>query len=376
MSRTGKDYSCLMAKLGQSRDIGVIGKVLLTGHTGFKGIWMTLLLEELGIEVVGLSLPAERDSLFARLNRAGSIDEHLFDINDRERVAQVIRESGAKTVIHMAAQPLVLLSYENPVKTFETNVMGTVNVLDGALYSKNVETVIVVTTDKVYENKNTGVRFTESDSLAGKDPYSASKVGTESVVAAWTQISRTHDGPTIISARAGNVIGGGDFAKDRIIPDIVRGVLSGNEVEIRNPNSTRPWQHALDPLVGYLLAAIDGSKKKEPFSVNFGPSDSSLKVSEVVKQAEAVFGSKLRINYPNSNVTNLESHLLDLNSTLANERLNWFPAQDQIQSIKGTFDWWAGVIGNQMTAQEACRQDITSFVKAHGFKGYKKNISE
>lgn len=356
-----------MAKQGQSRDIGAIGKVLLTGHTGFKGTWMTLLLEELGIEVVGLSLPAERDSLFSRLNREGSIDEHLFDINDREKVAQVIRSSGAKTVIHMAAQPLVLVSYENPVKTFETNVMGTVNVLDGAFSSKNVETVVVVTTDKVYENKNTGVRFTESDSLAGKDPYSASKVGTESAVAAWTQISRTQGGPTIISGRAGNVIGGGDFAKDRIIPDIIRGVLNGNEVEIRNPRSTRPWQHALDPLAGYLLAAIDGSLSKESYSVNFGPSDSSLQVSEVVGQAEKVFGEKLKINYPDSNIANLESHLLDLDSGLANERLEWFPAQDQIQSIKGTFDWWMGVIGNQMTAQEACGQDVTSFVKAHGF---------
>lgn len=355
-----------MAKQGQSRDIGAIGKVLLTGHTGFKGTWMTLLLEELGIEVVGLSLPAERDSLFSRLNREGSIDEHLFDICDREKVAQVIRSSGAKTVIHMAAQPLVLLSYENPVKTFETNVLGTVNVLDGAFSSKNVETVVVVTTDKVYENKNSGVRFTESDSLAGKDPYSASKVGTESAVAAWTQISRTQGGPTIISARAGNVIGGGDFAKDRIIPDIIRGVLNGNEVEIRNPRSTRPWQHALDPLAGYLLAAIDGSLSKEPYSVNFGPNDSSLQVSEVVEQAEKVFGEKLKINYPDSIIANLESHLLDLDSSLANERLKWFPAQDQIQSIEGTFDWWTGVIGNQMTAQEACGQDVTSFIKAHG----------
>jgi CDP-glucose 4,6-dehydratase len=356
-----------MAKQGQSRDIGKIGKVLLTGHTGFKGTWMTLLLEELGIEVVGVSLPAEQDSLFSRLNREGSIDEHFFDLNDRAKVAQVLKSSGAKTVIHMAAQPLVLLSYENPVKTFETNVMGTVNVLDGAFSSKNVEIVVVVTTDKVYENKNTGVRFTESDSLAGKDPYSASKVGTESAVAAWTQISRIQGGPTVISARAGNVIGGGDFAKDRIIPDIIRGVLNGTEVEIRNPQSTRPWQHALDPLAGYLLAAIDGSLKKEPFSVNFGPSDSSLQVSKVVEEAERVFGNKLKVKYPSSSMDNLESLLLDLNSNLANERLNWTPAQDQIQSIKGTFDWWSGVIENQVTVQEACRQDVTSFIDSHGF---------
>lgn len=356
-----------MGKQGQSRDIEVIGKVLLTGHTGFKGIWMTLLLEALGIEVVGLSLPAERDSLFSRLGREGSIDEHLFDLNDRERVAQVIRNSQAKTIIHMAAQPLVLFSYEDPVKTFETNVMGTVNVLDGAFSSKNIETLVVVTTDKVYENKNNGVRFIESNSLAGKDPYSASKVGTESAVAAWTQISRTKGGPTVISARAGNVIGGGDFAKDRIIPDIVRGVLNGAEVEIRNPRSTRPWQHALDPIAGYLLAAIDGSLKKEHFSVNFGPSDSSLEVSAVVEQAKKAFGDRLRIKYPDSNTGNLESHLLDLNSNLAKERLDWIPAQDQIQAIKGTFDWWTNVIDNQKSAHEACLLDVANFIKAHEF---------
>ena len=367
MSRTGKDYSSPMAKHGQSRDIKAIGKVLLTGHTGFKGTWMTLLLASLGVEVVGLSLPAEQDSLYSRLNRNGAIDEHIFDINDKERVAKAIRISGANTIIHMAAQPLVLQSYVNPLKTFETNVMGTVNVLDGAFASRKIETIVVVTTDKVYENKNAGIRFIESDSLAGKDPYSASKVGTEAAVAAWTQISRAQGGPTVISARAGNVIGGGDYAKDRIIPDIIRGVINETEVEIRNPRSTRPWQHALDPLAGYLLAAIDGSFNKDSFSVNFGPSDSSLQVSEVVEHAEKVFGERLKITYPTLNTSNLESLLLDLDSNLANKRLNWMPAQTQLQSIKGTFDWWLDVLEKVKSPLEACQLDVHNFIKAHGF---------
>jgi CDP-glucose 4,6-dehydratase len=354
-----------MAKQVQSRNIGAIGKVLLTGHTGFKGTWMTLLLESLGIEVVGLSLQADPESLYSRLGRTGIIEEHFFDINDADKVSKVINESQAKTIFHMAAQPLVLSSYDNPTKTFETNVMGAVNVLDGSFSSNKVETIVVVTTDKVYENKNFGRRFVESDSLAGKDPYSASKVGTEAVISAWTQISRIHGGPTVISARAGNVIGGGDFAKDRIIPDIVRGVIKGTEVEIRNPNSTRPWQHALDPIVGYLFAAIDGTERREPFSVNFGPSDPSLPVLEVVKSAKNIFGDKLQIRHPNESLSNLESHLLDLDSTWAKLNLNWSPARSQTEAIRDTLLWWDSVLANEKSALEACEADVNSFVKSH-----------
>ncbi len=354
-----------MAQHEERRDTRIIGKVLLTGHTGFKGIWTTLLLESLGIEVVGLALPPEPDSLYNRLGRSGAIDEYLFDISDADRVSKVISDSQAKTVIHMAAQPLVLLSYDNPVKTFETNVMGAVNVLAGAFSSSKVETVVVVTTDKVYENKNSGKRFVESDSLAGKDPYSASKVGTEAAAAAWTQLSRVYGGPTIITARAGNVIGGGDLAKDRIIPDIIRGVSQSSEVEIRNPDSTRPWQHALDPIVGYLLAAIDGTSRKDHFSVNFGPTDSSLPVREVVESAKSIFGDKIKFKHPKESISSLESHLLDLDSTWARLNLDWFPARSQNEAIKETFLWWDAVLTKTKSASEACAEDINRFIKAH-----------
>jgi len=354
-----------MAKHEDHRDTRILGKVLLTGHTGFKGIWTTLLLESLGIEVVGLALPPEPDSLYNRLGRAGAIDEYLFDISDAERVSKVICDSQAKTIIHMAAQPLVLLSYANPVKTFETNVMGSVNVLEGAFSSNRVETVVVVTTDKVYENKNSGRRFVESDSLAGKDPYSASKVGTEAVAAAWTQISRIYGGPTVITARAGNVIGGGDLAKDRIIPDIIRGVIQSSEVEIRNPNSTRPWQHALDPIAGYLLAAIDGTSRKEHFSVNFGPTDSSLPVRDVVESAKGILGEKIKFRYPNESSKSMESHLLDLDSTWAQLNLDWSPARSQNEAITETFLWWDAVLAKEKSASEACANDINSFIQSH-----------
>lgn len=354
-----------MANQEDLRDPRIIGKVLLTGHTGFKGVWTTLLLESLGIEVVGLALPPEPDSLYHRLGRAGAVEEYLFDISDAERVTKVISDSQVKTVVHMAAQPLVLHSYANPVKTFETNVMGTVNILHGAFSSNKVETVAVVTTDKVYENKNTGKRFVESDSLAGRDPYSASKVGTEAAAAAWSQISRIYGGPTVITARAGNVIGGGDLAKDRIIPDIIRGVIQSSEVEIRNPNSTRPWQHALDPIVGYLLAAAYGTLRKENFSVNFGPTDSSLPVSEVVESAKSIFGERIRFKFPKESRKSLESHFLDLDSTWAQLNLDWFPARSQSEAINQTFLWWDAVLAKEKSASEACADDINRFIKAH-----------
>jgi CDP-glucose 4,6-dehydratase len=356
-----------MANRQPSRDLGKLGKVLLTGHTGFKGTWATLLLQELGLEVVGLSLPAEPGSLYERLNRRGAIEEHFFDIADRQSLADLLENSDIQTVIHMAAQPLVLFSYKNPAKTFETNVLGTVNVLDACFSSASVKTVVVVTTDKVYENKNIGKRFVETDSLAGKDPYSASKVGAEAAVAAWTQISKISGGPTVISARAGNVIGGGDFAQDRIIPDIVRGFLDQKPVEIRNPKSTRPWQHALDPISGYLIAAIDATLNKKPYAVNFGPRDQSMEVQEVVKVASQVFKNRLNVLYPKIIQNNLEAELLDLDSGFAEEYLGWKPVWTQQESITRTFEWWVKVEERPEKISDICKGDIRAFISAHGF---------
>jgi CDP-glucose 4,6-dehydratase len=267
----------------------------------------------------------------------------------------------------MAAQPLVLLSYKNPTKTFETNVLGTVNVLDACFSSVSVKSIVVVTTDKVYENKNIGKRFVETDSLAGKDPYSASKVGTEAAVAAWSQISKVSGGPTVISVRAGNVIGGGDFAQDRIIPDIVRGFLDQKPVEIRNPKSTRPWQHALDPISGYLIAAIDATVNKKPYAVNFGPRDQSLEVQEVVKIASQVFKNRLNVLYPKTNQKNLEAELLDLDSRFAEEYLGWKPAWNQEEAITRTFEWWLKVEEQPEKISDICKDDIRAFISAHGF---------
>jgi CDP-glucose 4,6-dehydratase len=337
--------------------IGVNGKTLVTGHSGFKGTWMTLLLEKLGVEVIGLSLPPEEGSLFQRCGRVGAIQEKFLDIRNFEGIQEFLSLHNPTNIIHMAAQPLVLESYRSPRATFGTNVMGTVNLLDAAFRTDSTKNIVVVTTDKVYRNDNSGNRFVESDPLGGKDPYSASKVGTESVVSAWQQIHRVSGGPKVISVRAGNVIGGGDWASDRLLPDLVRGFIDGSPIKIRNSESTRPWQHVLDPLVGYLLALAHISEGGEDEVFNFGPDKDSLTVREVVRITKEVWPGKSEIEFSPS-IRGLESEKLDLDSTLAAKVLGWYPIFTQEESIRKTFEWWQKVLLDSQDPQNACFEDI------------------
>jgi CDP-glucose 4,6-dehydratase len=339
------------------------GPLLLTGHTGFKGTWMTFLLEHLNVPVVGYSLPAEKDSLFERAERTGAIPEVFADIRDHEALDRFIDLHKPSTIIHMAAQPLVLKSYESPHETFEINVMGTVNVLDVAFRKEFVKAVIVVTTDKVYRNDNSGRAFIETDPLEGKDPYSGSKVAAEAAVAAWQQISKISGGPKVVSVRAGNVIGGGDFAKNRIIPDVIRGVLAGNPVEIRNPESTRPWQHVLDPLHGYLSLLSRIGKLSDSQSFNFGPSEQPLRVHEVVKIGMEIFEtSNLTPLSKKASSDSLEANQLALDSTCAGNILGWRSLIDQETAIKMTFNWWKLYIDNVQNAEILCRDEVSKFL--------------
>ena len=334
------------------------GPLLLTGHTGFKGTWMTFLLEHLGVPVVGYSLEPENDSLFDRAERTGAIPEIFADIRDYETLEKFIDKHKPSTIIHMAAQPLVLKSYENPRETFDVNVMGTVNVLDIAFKKDFIKAIIVVTTDKVYRNDNSGRAFVETDPLEGKDPYSASKVGTEAVVAAWQQIAKVSGGPKVVSVRAGNVIGGGDFAENRIIPDLIRGVISGLPVEIRNPDSTRPWQHVLDPSRGYLLALEDSLENFSCQNLNFGPKDKNLTVGEVTKIANPFFPNLVISLEENQMLQNKESINLDLDSSLSLKILNWSPSFSQKEAVNMSFDWWKKVINNTAPIKELCLDEI------------------
>ena len=334
------------------------GPVLVTGHTGFKGTWLTLLLEELGVEVVGYSLAPEEDSLYDRIGREGKILEEYADIRDLNSIQNFIKRTKPVTVVHLAAQPLVIESYKSPRETFETNVLGTVNFLDAAFQTETVKAFLAITTDKVYKNDNSGVAFKESDALIGKDPYSASKVGSEAAIAAWQQIAKSLGGPKVVAARAGNVIGGGDWAKDRLIPDLIRGFSRGEVVHVRNPMSTRPWQHVLDPLIGYLLTLQEILNGSDIESINFGPAETSLAVSEVVEIAKESWGESANVKLERSADSVYEASKLELSSRLAKESLNWDPVWSQRSAVQATTEWWKGLLLNGRDPLELCQKDI------------------
>lgn len=342
------------------------GPILLTGHTGFKGVWMTLLLEEMGIRVVGFSHPPQKSSLFERMSRTGAITEIFADIRDYDELNKFIDAERPSAVIHMAAQPLVLESYNKPRETFEVNVMGTVNLLSCAFDKDFIKSIIVVTTDKVYRNNNSGHSFIETDPLEGRDPYSSSKVGTESAISSWQQIAKVSGGPKVVSVRAGNVIGGGDFASNRIIPDLIRGYLSDTPAVIRNPNSSRPWQHVLDPIYGYILALEATLNDLEIVRVNFGPTSKSLPVSEIMKVAQETLGIEAVTVVDTQNEflqIQSESKSLDLDSSYANKYLSWSPCWDQKSAIVATFEWWKNVLNLKCSPQEATKNDINKLAK-------------
>ena len=320
----------------------------------------------MGVRVVGYSLPPHKDSLFERTNRTGAIPELFADIRNFEEIDRFIDTLKPSAVIHMAAQPLVLESYKNPRETFEVNVMGTVNLLSSVFEKKYIEAVVVVTTDKVYRNDNSGRLFLETDPLEGKDPYSSSKVGTEAAVSAWQQITKVIGGPKVISVRAGNVIGGGDLASNRIIPDLIRGYLGKSQVVVRNPESSRPWQHVLDPLYGYILALESALGAGEIERVNFGPTSKSLPVTEIINIAEMILGIRTVIETGTQGAmskTQSESISLDLDSSYAKRVLSWSPCWNQKSAIQATFEWWEKVLSNYCSAEDAITHDINLMAK-------------
>lgn len=339
------------------------GPIMVTGHTGFKGTWLTLLLQKLEIPVIGLSLEPTKNSLFDRAQRLGSVPEEFIDIRDVTAVNHFVSQYQPSVIIHMAAQPLVLESYKTPRETFEINVMGTTNILSAAFLESSVIAVGVITTDKVYQNDNSGRAFVESDPLSGKDPYSASKTATEAVVKAWQQIARVNGGPRVLSLRAGNVLGGGDWADNRLLPDIIRAFKHQNKIELRNPNSTRPWMHVLDPLNGYLLAIGHVIEGNETEAFNFGPNSKSLTVKRIAELSQSVWPYPVEISAPHDLVSkNYEAHSLSLNSTKAQQTLGWSPIWSQEQAVISSVRWWNAVLNNGATPFDACMNDIRAFL--------------
>jgi CDP-glucose 4,6-dehydratase len=340
----------------------ISGPVLITGHTGFKGTWLTLILESLGIPTCGYSLAPEEKSLYSISKRKGMINESFSDIRDFESVNKFIRETKPSLIVHLAAQPLVLESYNNPKLTFETNVLGTLNILESGFKFDSVKGILVATTDKVYRNAKNNNRFTETDPLEGSDPYSSSKVAAEAVAKAWQKIRSISSGPSVLVARAGNVIGGGDYSKNRLVPDLIHGFSNNQNVTIRNSSSTRPWQHVIDPLYGYLNYLEDGLKNETKEALNFGPIEKSKSVREFVEIAQKTWGKETNITFENSNL-NTESNFLDIDPSLAIATLNWKPRFTQEEAIMSTISWWKKVIFDKVSPLEACLNDIQSYAK-------------
>ena len=322
-------------------------KILVTGHTGFKGSWLSLWLLNLGADVYGYSLtpdtePNHKDLLGLEIN------EYLKDIRDLASVEEAVKAINPDIVFHLAAQPLVRRSYREPIETWATNVMGTANLLSALRGASNLSSVIIVTTDKCYKNNNWAWGYRETDELGGHDPYSSSKAATELLVSSFRDSFFNDTGsPLLATARAGNVIGGGDWSEDRLVPDIVRSISSGEILAIRSPNATRPWQHVLESIYGYLKLGTKLIEGDNNFSGawNFGPSKSS---NCTVKEALLIFKKYWPdVDWKIDQTPSVhEAELLYLDSSKSNRFLGWNPVWTLEETIKMTSEWYMAFLSS------------------------------
>ena len=321
-------------------------RVFVTGHTGFKGSWLASWLVDLGADVTGYALEPPTDpSLFDALSLGERLRHVVADVRDRKRLEAEMAAARPSVVFHLAAQPLVRLGYAEPHRTFETNVMGTVNVLEAARACDSVAAVVIVTSDKCYDNPEDGRPFREADAMGGRDPYSASKGCAELVAAAYrASFFGSDPAASVATARAGNVIGGGDWAPDRILPDCVRALAAGEPVGVRNPAAVRPWQHVLEPLSGYLQLAARMLSHGHDYegAWNFGPDagDGARPVRWVVEDFLAEWGAGSWTTPDDAGAQPHEAHFLSLDSDKARQRLQWAPVWDATASVRHTAAWY------------------------------------
>lgn len=317
-------------------------RVLLTGHTGFKGSWLSLWLQSMGAELKGLALePPTTPSLFVEAKVAQGMVSQIGDIRDYDTVLKVVAEFKPEIVIHMAAQPLVRYSYKNPIETYATNVMGTVHLLEAIRQAGTTKVVVNVTTDKCYENKEWVWGYREDEPMGGFDPYSSSKGCSELVTSAYRRSYFAEAGIALASARAGNVIGGGDWAEDRLVPDILRAFENKQPVVIRNPNSTRPWQHVLEPLSGYLTLAEKLWDEPQVYAEgwNFGPKDEDAKpVGWIVERIASKWGDGATWQVDGGDHPH-EAHYLKLDISKAKQRLLWAPRWCLDKALNQIVEW-------------------------------------
>nr|VFJ92099.1 MAG: CDP-glucose 4,6-dehydratase [Candidatus Kentron sp. LFY] len=319
-------------------------RVLLTGHTGFKGSWLSLWLLQMGAKVHGYALePDTNPALFQQLGLEQDVDHYIGDIRDAQGLDARVRDVRPEVVLHLAAQPLVLRSYDEPSLTWQTNVMGSINLLEALRRLENRCAVVMVTTDKVYENREWEFAYREIDRLGGHDPYSSSKAGMELAVSSWRRsFFANRSSKYIATARAGNVIGGGDWASNRILPDIARALASGRSVAVRNPNAVRPWQHVLEPLSGYLRLAerlyLEGASTFES-AFNFGPEAGDCRtVRDLVETALEIWpGNWHDASDPRAPH---EAGLLTLSIEKARAMLAWAPRWRFVDAVRHTIDWY------------------------------------
>ena len=346
-------------------------KVFLTGHTGFKGSWMSIWLNMLGANVQGYSLmPPSNPSLFQEAGVSSFINSEINDIRSFNELNKSIQEFSPEIVFHMAAQPLVRASYINPLETYETNVMGTANLLQACCNLDSVKAVINITTDKCYENIEEDIGYKETDKMGGSDPYSSSKGCAELVTAAYRQSFYKNKDIGLASVRAGNVIGGGDWAEDRLIPDIFRAFELNKPVVIRNPKATRPWQHVLEPLSGYLLLAENLYKSPSEFSEgwNFGPHYDDVKPVDWILNYITKLSPNSSWELDGSNNPH-EANLLKLNISKAESKLNWVPTWNLDTSLEKIVQWQhAWNSGADM--HKVCLAEIKQFIKDSSKNGY------
>jgi len=332
-------------------------RVLVTGHTGFKGGWLTAWLERLGARVTGYALPAPTEPSLFEAAAIGNACRHVVgDVQDLELLTSVVDEGDFDFVFHLAAQPIVRRSYQEPIETLSTNVLGTANVLEAVRRRGSPCTVVVITTDKCYENREWTYGYRETDRLGGHDIYSGSKAAAELVTRSYRDsffptARIAEHGVAVATARAGNVIGGGDWATDRIVPDIVRALADERDAEIRNPQSTRPWQHVLEPLAGYLLlgarmsARENGSAERYCTAWNFGPDPSGVaSVRDLADLVVASWGSGTWVHTPESSPAH-EAGRLMLSIEKARDLLGWAPRWDLADTVRHSIDWYKTYYG-------------------------------
>ena len=340
-------------------------KVFITGHTGFKGSWMIVALNMLNVNIYGYSLKPDKISLFNQVNGKKIVKKNFFsDINDFKKLSNKISQVKPDILFHLAAQPLVSESFIKPTKTFRTNVIGTLNVLEILKKNKSIKSAVIITTDKVYKIKNLNKSYTENDELWGKDPYSASKVCAEILTASYINsfFKNTHLKNRVSTARSGNVIGGGDYSKNRLVPDIIKSINNRKKLSLRNPNHIRPWQHVIEPIVGYLMLAQKQYEKKltktNP-NWNFGPNKSSfVKVIIVLNKIKMI----KKINfYINKKQNFFETNILKLNSSKSKRFLNWKPRWGLNISINNVIEW-NDLYKKNKDAKKICEDQIANYL--------------